>query len=325
MATMDDLDARIRASERDLYAHYGLQPRERTVDLAGPGLTVRLTEFGPTSTSVTQVPVLLLHGIASVSAAAAPVLPYLAGRRVIAVDWPGHGLSGPAILARTDPVRVHAVGVLREICAALDIDRADVVGHSMGAQFGLYLAADWPQVVRRLVLVGAPGAGFAGVRPVPAMRLLSVPGLGRAVLAAPLSRAGYRRNSEGMLGKGVLDRHPPGVTEVGYLAGRRPGFAPSVSSFFRALITPRRVRDGVALTPAELTGLAAPTLLVWGTADVFMKPQNATDSVAAIPDHTLVTVPGAGHLPWLDDAEACGRAIADFLAADQPGSQRPRT
>ena len=63
---MDDLDARIRASERDLYAHYGLQPHERTVDLADAGVTVRLTEFGPASTSLTAVPVLLLHGIASV-------------------------------------------------------------------------------------------------------------------------------------------------------------------------------------------------------------------------------------------------------------------
>lgn len=308
---MADLDARIRSREHDLYAHYGLQPRERILELAGT--TVRLTEFGPASQATP--PVILLHGIASVSAAAAPVLGFLADRRVIAVDWPGHGLSGPVKLASTGSIRAHATGVLRDLCAALDIESADVVGHSMGAQFGLYFAGDCPHLVRRLVLVGAPGAGLAGVRPVAAMRVLSVPGLGRAMLAAPMSRAASQRSNESMLGKGILERYPPAMTEIGYLAGRRPGFAPSVSSFFRALITPVRVRDGVALTRAELAGLAAPVLLVWGTADVFMKPAEAAGSIAAIPDHQLVTVPDAGHLPWLDDAALCGRAIAEFLSA----------
>jgi pimeloyl-ACP methyl ester carboxylesterase len=308
-----DLDTRIRASERELYAHYGLQPQERIIELGRAGVRVRLTEFRPAA-GAAGIPVLLLHGIASNSAAAAPLLEHMASRWVIAVDWPGHGLSGPAILSRTDSLREHAVGVLGELCAALEIGQADVVGHSLGGQFGLYLAADSPDIVRRLVLIGAPGAGFAGVQPVPAMRLLSVPVLGRAMLAAPMPRSAYRRNNDTMLGRGVLDRHPAALTEVGYLAGRRPGFAPSVSSFFRRLITPRRVRDGVALTRDELAALAAPTLLVWGTADVFLTPQDAAASFEAIPDHTLVMIPDAGHLPWLDDAPLCGRVVADFLA-----------
>lgn len=214
----NDLDTRIRASERELYAHCGLQPHERSVELARTGVTVRVTEFGPAA-GAAEIPVLLLHGIASNSAAAAPLLEHIAGRRVIAVDWPGHGLSGPAILARSDSLREHAVGVLRELCAALEISQADVVGHSLGGQFGLYLAADSPHIVRRLVLIGAPGAGFAGVRPVPAMRLLSVPVLGQAMLAVPMSRSAYRRSNETMVGKGVLDGYPPAFTEVGYLAG----------------------------------------------------------------------------------------------------------
>jgi pimeloyl-ACP methyl ester carboxylesterase len=309
----NDLDTCIRASERELYAHYGLQPQERIVELAGARVRVRVTEFWPAA-GAAGIPVLLLHGIASNSAAAAPLLQHMAGRWVIAVDWPGHGLSGPAILARGDSLREHAVGVLRELCAALEISQADVVGHSLGGQFGLYLAADSPHMVHRLVLIGAPGAGFAGVRPVPVMRLLSVPVLGRAMLAVPIPRSAYRRSNEAMLGRGVLDGHPPALTEVGHLAARRPGFAASVSSFFRRLITPLRVRSGVALTPGELAALAAPTLLVWGTADVFLKPQDAAASIAAIPDHTLLTVPDAGHLPWLNDAPLCGRAVADFVA-----------
>jgi pimeloyl-ACP methyl ester carboxylesterase len=258
--------------------------------------------------------VLLLHGIASISAAAAPLVEHLAaGRRVTAIDWPGHGLSGPITLARGASVRTHAVTVLRGLYASLGLDRADVVGHSMGAQFSLYLAVDAPELVRKLVLIGAPGAGLAGVRPVPAMRLLSVPGLGRAVLKAPLSRSAYRRNNDTMLGKGVIDLYPAEMIEVGYLAGQRPGFAPSVSSFFRALLTPRRVRDGVPVRPDGLAGLRMATLLVWGTDDVFMTPDAAASSIDAIPQHTLVTVAGAGHRPWLNDPRRCGTAVTEFL------------
>jgi pimeloyl-ACP methyl ester carboxylesterase len=92
-----------------------------------------------------------------------------------------------------------------------------------------------------------------------------------------------------------------------------PAFAASVSSFFRALITPRRVRDGVAVTPAELAGLRMPTLLVWGTDDVFMTPDAAAESIATIPQHTLVAVEAAGHMPWLNDPQRCGPVITEFL------------
>jgi pimeloyl-ACP methyl ester carboxylesterase len=309
-----DLDGRIRAAEQALYAHYGLTPRERRIGLDQPDVNVRLVEFKPDDPISDAVPVVLLHGIASITAAAAPLVQYLTvGRPIIAVDWPGHGLSGPVTLRRGESIRTHAVGVLRALFAALGLDRADVVGHSMGAQFTLYLALDAPELVRRAVLIGAPGAGLPGVRPVPAMRLLSVPGVGHAVLKAPLSRTAYRRNNDAMLGKGVVDRYPPEMIDVGYLAGQRPGFAASVSSFFRSLITPIKVRDGVAVTTTELSTMTVPVLLVWGTDDVFMPPTSAASSIDAIPQHTLVTISGAGHMPWLDDPKRCGTAVTEFL------------
>jgi pimeloyl-ACP methyl ester carboxylesterase len=311
MAIATDLDERIRAHERALYAHYHLDPIERTVTV--DQLAVRLTEFTP-PTVASQPTVLLLHGIASITAAAAPLLEYLAaGRRVIAVDWPGHGLSGPITLPRGASIRAHAVRTLRGLHAELGLDRADMVGHSMGAQFALYLAVDAPELVGKLVLIGAPGAGFAGARPVPAMRVLSVPGLGAALLRAPLSKAAYKRNNDAMTGRGVIDRYPSDLLDIGYLAGQRPGFAPSVSSFFRALITPRAIRPGVPVPISDLASLVAATLLVWGTEDVFMTPHKASASINAIPRHTLLTVPGAGHLPWLNDPQLCGKTIIEFL------------
>src|SRR5690606_41323414 len=51
-----------------------------------------------------RVPVVLLHGMAAVTAAAVPLIPAFGGRRVIAPDWPGHGLSDATTIPR-DSIR----------------------------------------------------------------------------------------------------------------------------------------------------------------------------------------------------------------------------
>lgn len=308
-----ELDSQLRAAEGRLFSHYELKADEQNIRLDDPAVRVRLLEFG---TDRTRPPVLLLHGIASLTALAAPLLPHLvANRRVVAVDWPGHGLSGPLTLRRGAPVRAHANAVLNGLLDALAIDCVDVVGHSMGGQFGLYFALDAPHRVRRVVLLGAPGAGLAEVRPVPFMRAASVPGLGRALLAAPTPRATYAKNAATLLGSGAMDSYPDEITQIGYLASRRPGFAPSVSSFFRAFITPRGVRPAVPVPHAELATLSQPALLLWGAQDAFLTPDAAAPSLAALPGSaTVLEVPG-GHAPWLDALEFCGTHTADFLNA----------
>ncbi|MFI6093622.1 alpha/beta fold hydrolase [Streptomyces sp. NPDC051218] len=279
---------RIRDCETTVFARYGFVPKEHTVSLVQPQVDVRVLEFGAGNG---KTPVLLLHGIASVTALAAPLRPEY----------------GPS-------VREHAVAVLRGLCDALEIRRADLVGHSMGGQFSLYFALDAADRVRRVVTLGAPGAGFAEVRPAPVMCALSVPLLGPALLRLPLPRTAYRRSNENLLGRGALDGWPQEFTEVGHLAARRPGFAPSVASLFRGLITPARVRPGIPVGHAELATIAQPVLLLWGDDDLFLTPDRAQPSIDAIPHGTLTRMPG-GHAPWLDSPEVCGDALTEFLNA----------
>ncbi|MHA6758280.1 alpha/beta fold hydrolase [Streptacidiphilus sp. PAMC 29251] len=309
-----DLDAQLRAGEQALFDRYELKHTERQVVLKDPAVQVRLLEFG---TDTSRPPVLLLHGIASVTALAAPLLPYLTGnRRVIAVDWPGHGLSGPLKLRRDAVVRNHATAVLTGLLDALELETVDLVGHSMGGQFSLYFTLDAPERVRRLVLLGAPGAGLAEVRPAPVMRVAAVPGLGRAMLRVPLPEAVYVKNNEALIGAGALEAYPDEIGRIGYLAARRPGFARSVASFFRAFITPWGVRAAVPVSHAELATLSRPTLLLWGDQDLFLTPATARPSLDALPEQaTVIQVPG-GHAPWLDALETCGNEAARFLDTD---------
>lgn len=307
----DELAGTIRAAEAALAAQAGLSsPLEYTVDV--PGARVRVLEFeGRTDVP----PLLVLHGIASVTAAAMPLLGRLGGRRIIAVDWPGHGLSTPFEIAPRGAVRAHAVGVIDAVVRSFDLERFDLVGHSMGGQFALYSALANQGRVRTLTLLGAPGAGMQGVDPVLAFRVMSIPGVGRWMLSRPTTLERYRADSRGLLGDAAVAASAEPLIQAGHAASSRSGFARSLASFFRAMITPFAVHRDVAVPPAELAKLAMPVLAVWGQRDVFLRPANARESLDAIPELTLVITAG-GHAPWLDEPDLVAETVLGFL--DRP-------
>ncbi|HEX4402797.1 MAG TPA: alpha/beta hydrolase [Galbitalea sp.] len=308
-STTARVETEFRTSESALYGHYGLQHTERFVQLAAPSIKIRVVEIGDDST---RPPILLLHGIASVTAAAIPLLPLLGGRRILAVDWPGHGLSDPLVLGRHTDLRAQVVSVIDTVLDDFGAKTVDIVAHSLGGQFALYYVLARPNRVRRLVLLGAPGAGFEGVQPVAAMRVMAIPGIGRGILSLPASPAAYKKNSEGMLGAGALDGYPDEVGDVGYYGSQRTGFPSSLASFFRALITPFSVRKGVAVPAADLATITTPTLMVWGDKDVFLTPAHGRANLEAIQGSQLLVVDG-GHAPWLNELELTGSTILKFL------------
>jgi pimeloyl-ACP methyl ester carboxylesterase len=303
---------KIRAAEWLVYEHYGMVPHENYHRVAtGCGhVEVRVTEFAPDAPGI---PIVVLHGIGSATVLAASLLGQLKHRRVIAVDWPGHGLSGPCVLPPTLALRTHAVTTLTSLLDDLGLPEVDMIGHSMGAQFSLYAAHDLGPRVRRVVLLGAPGAAIAGVKPVPAMKVLAVPGLGRAALALKMSERTFARTQDLVLGTGVFDDSPADLATALYaLAGRRANAA-SIASFFRAIIKGGRVRAGVAVTPEELGRLRQPLLYVWGDQDVFLAPAAGAAAIVAARDVRLLRLPTAGHAPWLQAMRLAGPAVVDHL------------
>ncbi len=99
-------------------------------------------------------PLVLLHGGLGAGSMFGPVLPTIAkGRRVILVDLQGHGRT--ADIDR--PISLEAMADdVAALLTHLKIDRADVMGYSMGGGVALQTAIRHPQVVRRLVVVSAP-------------------------------------------------------------------------------------------------------------------------------------------------------------------------
>ena len=311
MPTESELAADYRAAETRLLAEYGLTATERMVT-ASDGTELHVLEIPAEDPADTRPPVVLLHGAASVTAAAIPLIPAFDGRRVIAPDWPGHGLSGPAAFG-PDELRARAVGWLDAVVNGFGLDTVDLVGHSMGGQFALYYALAHPERVRRLILLGAPGAAFGEMRAPFSFRVLALPWLASKAFDRPVSREQYGLNSALTLGKGTVDGWPRELVDVGYFASKRESFTLTLPHYFTAITGFWKVRTSAVVSHAELATLAMPVLGVWGDADVFLTPVHGAGSATSIPRFEEVVL-HAGHAPWLNQPAGAAAAVREFLA-----------
>ena len=154
------------------------------------------------------------------------------------------------------------------------------------------------------------------VRPLPGVEvkmplsILTVPGLGRAVLTAPIPRSTYLR----LLGKGTspaaVQSMPDELVDVLRMACRRKGNPRTVASLMHAIDGFRRPRPGTLMTNDELSRIEAPISFYWGRGDPFLSPQRARPSVSKIPGAILREVDG-GHAPWFENPADCAEQVDD--------------
>lgn len=299
-----DVPTAYRDAEARLLAAYGLERADdRMVEVPDAGIRLHVIELAGDD----RLPVVLLHGMAAVTAAAIPLIPAFGGRRVIAPDWPGHGLSDATTIAR-DGIRDAPLPWLDAVLDDAGVDRAHLVGHSMGAQFALYYALARPDRVASVTVLGAPGVALPGTSAPFGMRMLALPGLA-AMLVRPVSRERYERNSAMTLGPGAVGGWPRELVDCGWYASLRPEFRRTAPQYYRGL-----GRRELTLTHEELARCAAPVFALWGEDDVFLDPDDGRAGLASIPRIDLAVVPG-GHAPWLNSPVRSADAVSRFLDA----------
>ena len=244
--------------------------------------------------------VVLVHGFASSLFTWKDVLPALAeNHEVVAIDLPGFGGSDiPRPLdGSTYPAVVFAV------MDRLAIDRAAIVGNSLGGSVAVAMAAARPERVSALVLIDSAGFNFdPGDRPA-LLRLIAAPGVGAALEKLPLRRrlvaAGLEqvffddtRVTEERIDEYAAPMMRPGATQAAaeLLAGQGPPFVDVVR------------------------GVRAPALVLWGRDDAWIPVAHAQRFTEAIPASKAVILESCGHVPQEERPVEVGTLIAHFLA-----------
>ena len=296
------LERRIRDAERNLFAAVGADVEEFFLELAQTGPRVRVLSHGRGPT------VVLLHGVSESAAIWAPLFTRLGHFRLLAVDLPGHGLSDP-IAFRRGQVREHARRLVEDILDALGLGQVPVIGHSLGGMFALWHVATGSGRIAEVVAIGEPGPALLGVRVRMPLSLLTVRGLGVAVLRSPSPHRVYRRLLAQGLGSAEVAAAPDPLIEALRLSARRPQNARTVASLMHAIDRFRRPRPESVLTSAELAAITTPTIFILGSDDPYLPVERARTSIDQIEGARLCEMPG-GHAPWLVDPDHTAALIA---------------
>jgi 4,5:9,10-diseco-3-hydroxy-5,9,17-trioxoandrosta-1(10),2-diene-4-oate hydrolase len=252
--------------------------------------------------------IVLLHGGAGGGANWFRVLHALARRfRVLAPDLPGFGLSPKRVPAA--PLGVAAADLLAEWLRGLRVQSALVAGTSFGGLAALRLAQRAPEVVGRLFLLDAAGLERRVALPV---RLAALPLIG-PVCARP-TRYGTARTFRRLLTRNaaaIPSAMQQALVDYLYVTSRSAGraYLGRTLRLFAGAAGQREV-----LSPAELSGIARPAMVVLGEHDPFFSAAAARAAAHALPHAEFRMIAGVGHSPNWEAPEAVLSAI-DELAA----------
>jgi pimeloyl-ACP methyl ester carboxylesterase len=262
------------------------------------GLRVRVLESG----NAQGEPLVLIHGWGASVYTFRYVLDGLGetGRRVIAFDQRGHGLSDkPA--ARGDYSTDHLVRDVNDLLGALEIPRVDILGHSLGGGVALRFALAHGARVRQLVLAA----------PVH-LTTLHLPTIGQ--LLAPRFTNLFSRFLTPRWLTNILLRwtygDPHRVTDRDVDEYWAPSQFPAYYCAARSLL---EEFDWSPLSGQQLATIGCPTLVILSTADRLIRGAEAP--AAFIPQARVRTLVGAGHLGIEECAREFNRELVNFLGA----------
>lgn len=249
------------------------------------GISLAYVEMGDSEGK----PTLLIHGYTDNSRSWSLLAPYLKGRHIFAIDLRGHGKSSaPECCYSYTDFADDAYLFLK----AVGVDKADVVGHSLGSLTGQLLAAQHPEAVNKLVLIssttkvgGGPGTWlWDNIMP----------------LSPPIDPNG----------KFMMDWYwNPNPVDQDYIARERAESAAVPIHVWKGVLWGTLLND---LTLAEPL-IKAPVLILWGDQDQLFDAAHQDGLKKAFPKAEYETFAGAGHNMFWEFPEKAGGLIETFL------------
>jgi pimeloyl-ACP methyl ester carboxylesterase len=268
-----------------------LTATDRFIDIAGARLRVR--EEGPTDGPV----IILLHGFTfSLETWDGWAQELSKTYRVIRYDLLGHGLTGPDPQKRYAPQERAAF--LQDVMDALAVNKAHIVGNSLGGLIAWRFAVNNPERVDRLILMDAGAYPMNGVTDIPAP---VPPAIETFLRTAP--EQGVRASMK------FLYADSASITDERIALARdmmrREGNGDAFVEHLREFTLPDPNPD--------LARISAPVLVMWGRQDKLIPVDHGLRMEAAIADARLIIYDDAGHVPQEEISETTVRDAISFL------------
>lgn len=272
-------------------------------------LKVRRTRWSMLEAGPPEAPaVVLLHGLGATKATFLPTVADLSrDHRVIAVDLPGFGDSSKPVASYDAAWFAERVV---ELLDGLGLERATLIGNSMGGRIAVEVGLSHPDRCRSLVLL-APALAFLRFRQFAPVARLLPPGLG--FIPVRPSRSMVMRLLRGIFADpSCLPRH---------------WFEAAGDEFFRVWAKPRGRRafaasarhiyldepHGEAGFWMRLAKLSPPSHFVFGRADPLIPVSFARHVAEALPEARISILDDCGHVPQLEEPEAVHRFVRSLV------------
>ena len=254
--------------------------------------------------------VILIHGLGGSACGWLPSIAAVAAQHhVYALDLIGHGRTGQpdsGSLTVADMIRF-----IKSFMAEFKIDRAHVIGHSMGGAISLMLAIDSPERVNKLVLVDSGGLGKEIAL---TYRIMSLPFVGE-LLASHLSRVNLKKFANDLRAS---------VQNAAYITDEL------IENLYRVEVNPEHAkmllkasRVGVNWTGQkksiygpmlrQLAYIQNPTLVIWGRQDILVPLSHGELAAKTMPDARLVVIDQCNHVPMFEQPDLFNGLLLNFL------------
>ena len=263
------------------------------------GMQVHYRDQGVQSDSV---PLILLHGMSSSLNTWDSVVFYLANhRRVISLDLPGFGLSGPS------PENMYNFDYYNKFIDSftrrLQLTKFTLVGNSMGGSIAWNYALFNPAVVDKLVLIDAVGYPKRGESGSLGFKIASTPVINNILLFAT-PKALVRKSLETIYfdQSRVTDAQVERFHDMAIREGNRAAALLIFKGSF-----------GTSKFKGKIKEIKTPTLVLWGEKDNLISVENAYQFNQDIKGSKLEVYPNVGHVPMEEVPERVAKSILDFI------------
>ncbi len=251
-----------------------------------------------------SLPIVLIHGTGASLHTWLPWVKGLANRRVITLDLPAYGLTGPN--ATADYSTQKYVETVDSLLIKLNVNRCIIGGNSLGGNVSWNFAVAHPEKVAKLILVDAAGYKMKSTSVPIAFKLARVPVLNnllkyitpRFIIEKSVKNV-YADQSK--VSEALITRY--------FDLTRREG---NRQAFIERMYNPKNTIENINASE-QIKTIKIPTLVIWGEQDHLIPVENAEHFHTDLPNDTLVVLKNLGHVPMEEDPRATLAVVKQFL------------